>query len=116
MYEVFKKNFTYVDDLYFNIQKQIDFGEEIELDDSEALDYLQDLHSMNGILYVITDYCYEKKCGPFIIDSKEINKFVKNFFLSYGEAFYSTDIIVINFTKKLIWVLFHEGVCWLSKG
>lgn len=116
MYEIFGKNFKYVDELYFNVDKQIQFGEETELSDVETLEYLKKLHCMNGILYVVTDYCYEKECGPFIVDANQINDFVKNFLLIYGQAFYSTDIIVISFTEKLIWVLFHEGVCWLSKG
>ena len=34
----------------------------------------------------------------------------------YGEAFYSTDIVIINFEKKLLWVFFHEGIYWLSEG
>lgn len=42
--------------------------------------------------------------------------FVKDFKLVYNQAFYTTDIIIINFEEKLIWVLFHEGICWLSKG
>ena len=65
---------------------------------------------------MITDYCYEKKCGPFVVDANHINEFVENFSTAFGEAFYSTDVIVISFTEKLIWVLFHEGICWLSKG
>ena len=116
MNETFGKSFKYVDELYYNVDKQIQFGEETELSDIEALEYLQKLHCMRGTLYVITDYCYEKKCGPFIVDSNQINNFVKKFFEVYGETFYSTDIIVISFTEKLIWVLFHEGICWLSKG
>lgn len=116
MHDIFGKRFKYVDELYYNVNKQIQFGEETELSDVEALVYLQKLHYMSGILYVITDYCYEKKCGPFIVDANHINKFVENFSAAFGEAFYSTDVIVISFTEKLIWVLFHEGICWLSKG
>lgn len=116
MKQVFGKNFNSVDELYYNVTAEINFGEERELDDSEALKYLQDLHIMNGRLCVITDFCYEKECGPFVIDADEMNKFVDTFYLTYGEAFYSTDIVIINFEERLIWVLFHEGVCWLSEG
>lgn len=35
--------------------------------------------------------------------------------VTYGEAFYATDIIIVSFSEKMIWVLFHEGICWLSK-
>ena len=116
MHEIFGKGFKYVDELYYNVNNQIQFGEETELSDVEVLVYLQKLHYMSGILYVITDYCYEKKCGPFVVDANHINEFVEIFSTAFGEAFYSTDVIVISFTEKLIWVLFHEGICWLSKG
>lgn len=116
MHDIFGKGFKYVDELYYNVNNQIQFGEESELSDVEVLVYLQKLHYMSGILYVITDYCYEKKCGPFVVDANHINEFVENFSTAFGEAFYSTDVIVISFTEKLIWVLFHEGICWLSKG
>lgn len=99
--------------MYYNIDRQIQLGENIELDDVEALECL---HIMNGELCVITDYCYEKQSGPFIVDAKQMKDFVKTFFEVYGEAFYSTEIIIINFTEKRIWVLFHEGICWLSRG
>ena len=116
MHDIFGKGFKYVDELYYNVNNQLQFGEETELSDVEVLVYLQKLHYMSGILYVITDYCYEKKCGPFVVDANHINEFVENFSTAFGEAFYSTDVIVISFTEKLIWVLFHEGICWLSKG
>lgn len=116
MYATFGKKFKYVDELHYNVNRQIQFGEETELTDAEALAYLQELHFMSGMLYVITDYCYEKKCGPFIVAADRINEFVEGFYSHFGEAFYSTDIIVISFAEKLIWVLFHEGICWLSKG
>ncbi len=116
MYKILGKKFKYVDELYYNIDRQIQLGENIELDDVEALECLQSLHTMNGELCVITDYCYEKQSGPFIVDAKQMKDFVKTFFEVYGEAFYSTDIIIINFTEKRIWVLFHEGICWLSRG
>ena len=116
MHDIFGKGFKYVDELYYNVNNHIQFGEETELSDVEVLVYLQKLHYMSGILYVITDYCYEKKCGPFVVDANHINEFVENFSTAFGEAFYSTDVIVISFTEKLIWVLFHEGICWLSKG
>lgn len=114
--EVFGKRMRLVDDLYFNVIKRMDIGEFTELEDMQSLNYLQDLCEMSGELCVITDYCYKKKCGPFIVDASEINNFVKNFHAEYGEVFCSTDVIVISFTDKLIWVLFHEGICWLSKG
>lgn len=116
MHKTFGKSFKYADELYFNVCKRISFGEETELSDIEVLGYLRELHNMNGMLYVITDYCYENKCGPFIINANQFEDFVKNFLQVYGEAFYSTDIIVINFTEKIIWVFFHEGICWLSRG
>lgn len=77
---------------------------------------MQKLHPMNGMLYVITDYCYEKQCGPFIVKADQIDAFVEGFLTTNKEAWYSTDIIIVNFTERLIWVLFHEGICWLSKG
>lgn len=113
---VFGKGFKIVDELYFNIIKQIEFGEEREFEDIEALFLLEKLKNFNGCLYVITDYCYEKKCGPFVLDASELETFVKSFRVIYDQPFYSTDIIIINFEEKLIWVLFHEGICWLSKG
>ncbi len=114
--EVFGMKMKHIDDLYFNVIKRIDIGEFTELEDMKSLNYLQDLRKMNGELCVITDYCYEEKCGPFIIDASKINDFVKNFYMEYGTAFYSTDVIIINFAEELIWVLFHEGICWLTKG
>lgn len=113
---VFKKNFKIVDELYFNVVKQINFGERSEMKDLEVLYYLEKLHNFNGQLCVITDYCYEKKCGPFVINASEIYNFVKDFMLVYNQPFYASDVIIINFEEKLIWVLFHEGICWLSKG
>ena len=116
MEAVFEKRLVNVDDLYFNVDKEFKFGEGCELSDLEALDYLQNLCNMSGQLCVITDYCYERKCGPFVVEASEINEFVGDFYSVYGEAFYSTDIIIINFPEKKIWVLFHEGICWLSRG
>ena len=64
---VFGRTFHVVDDLYLNIVRQINFGEWIELDDLEALSYLEKLQKFSGQLCVINDYCYEKKCGPFLL-------------------------------------------------
>ena len=110
------KSFTYVDELYYNVVKERRFGERAELNDGESLKILQDLHNMQGELYIITDYCYEKRCGPFVVNAELIEEFVERFCSTYGETFYSTDIVIINFEEMLIWVLFHEGICWLSEG
>jgi len=116
MKQVFGRNFKYVDELYCNVTAKMNTGGERELDDCEALKYLQNLHIMNGNLCVITDFCYETKCGPFVMDASEINSFVDTFLDTYGETFYASDIVIISFEEKLIWVLFHEGICWLSEG
>mgnify|MGYP001073376442 FL=1 len=71
---------------------------------------------MKGELYVITDFCYFKKSGPFIVEASQIDDFVETFYKIYGEDFYSTDVVIINFEDKRIWVLFHEGRCWLSEN
>jgi len=115
MERVFGKSFNHVDDLYCNIKKEVNYGESVELNDNEALRYLQDLHTMEGTLYVITDICYYKNCGPFIVEADTIKSFVSKFYETYGEDFYSTDIVIVNFEEKRIWVLFHEGRCWLSE-
>ena len=115
MNQVFGKSFKNVDELYFNVTNEIAFDEETELSDLDALKYLQDLHEMTDILYVITDVCYEKKCGPFVVKADDLQVFVECFYSKYNEAFYSTDIVIISFEKRLIWVFFHEGVCWLSE-
>lgn len=70
----------------------------------------------DGILYVITDLCYVDNKGPFVVRAEDIGSFVHTYSSTYKEPFYSTDIIVVNFEEKLLWVLFHEGVCWLTKG
>ncbi len=57
MQAVFGKTFVDADDLYFNIKKEVKFGEETELSDIQALTLLQDLSIMCGQLFVITDYC-----------------------------------------------------------
>lgn len=31
------------------------------------------------------------------------------------KLFFSTDIVIVNFKEKLVWVVFHEGKCWLTK-
>lgn len=100
MNKIFGKSFKYVDELYVNVTKEINFGEDKELTDSEALKYLQDLHKMSGSLYVITDFCYEKEHEPFLLNANKINKFVETFNFVYGEFFYSTDIIIINFDDE----------------
>jgi len=65
----------------------------------------------------ITDLCYEKKYGgAFFVEANSMAEFVQTYKNKFGEAFYSTDIIIISFEIKLIWVFHHEGVCWLSKG
>ena len=116
MLSVFGKNFKYVEELYYNVIKENHFGEFVELDDNQALKYLTDLNEMTGELCVITDLCYENERGPFIINSCDIGNFVNSFLDVFGESFYSTDIIIVSFREKLIWVLFHEGLCWLSKS
>ena len=116
LHQAFGKSLKCADDLYFNVIKRRDIGEIIHLEDLESLKFLQELHRMRGELCIITDYCYEKKCGPFLVEADEITDFVGGFKSRYGEAFYSTDVIIISFAEKLIWVLFHEGICWLSRG
>lgn len=116
MKERFGKSFRYVDELYFNVEKRISFGECRILDDSEVLGYLQDLHSIRGEVCVITDLCYDKEYGTFIIDSNDLERFINTFYSVFGEVFYSTDVIIVNFEEKIIWVLFHEGIGWLSRG
>lgn len=66
-------------------------------------------------LYVITDLCYLPNFSPFVVDAKKIEEFVENFREMYNEAFFSTDIVIVNFKEKLVWVVFHEGKCWLTK-
>lgn len=108
--------FKRVDDLYFNVASKMNIGEDIEIEDIQALKYLQDLFPMRGKLYVITDTCYHNGNGPYAVDSGKVDNFVYTYMEEYGEPFFSTDIIIVNFEDKLIWVLFHEGVCWLTKG
>ena len=116
MFQVFGKSIHCVDELYFNVIKENRIGERITFKDEEVLNYLQDLHSMMGELYVITDYCYEHDYGPFMVCSKDLERFVNTFKTVFREPFYSTDIIIVSFEQKLIWVFFHEGMCWVSKG
>lgn len=116
MLESFGRNFLYVDDLHFNVKKEIRIGERVEFDDYQILKYLTSLHIMEGDLCIITDWCYKEKEGPFIVNANELEQFVNTYKMVYGEAFYSTDIVIINFKKKLLWVFFHEGICWLSEG
>ena len=113
---IFGKDFKNADELYFNVIKQINFEEGKELEDIEVLIILEELNKINGYIHVITDYCYEMQCGPFVLDASEIKTFVKSFRQNYDQPFYSTDIVIINFEEKLIWVFFHEGTCWLSRG
>ena len=114
MLESFGRNFFCVDDLHFNVKKEIRVGECVEFDDCQILQYLRSLHAMEGNLCIITDWCYKKNEGPFIVDANELGQFVNTYKMMYGEAFYSTDIVIINFEKKLLWVFFHEGLYWLS--
>lgn len=117
MSNVFGKNFRTIDELYFNVEKEKNIGERRMLDDYQVLKYLQELHKIEGAVYVITDLCYEKKYGGvFFVEENNLEEFVQTYKNKFGEAFYSTDIIIINFSRKLIWVFHHEGVCWLSKG
>ncbi len=116
MFQVFEKSIHCVDGLYFNVIKENRIGERISFKDNEVLNYLQDLHSMTGELYIITDYCYEHDYGPFMVGSNELERFVNTFKTVFREPFYSTDVIIVNFEQKLIWVFFHEGMCWVSKG
>jgi hypothetical protein len=117
LYEIFGKKMKSADDLYFNLIKQVEIGESTYLEDMDALNCLQDLQEMEGELCVIPDYCYDYKCGPFIVNANEIHDFVEEFLDEYGQVFHTGgDLIIINFEKKLIWVLFHEGICWLTKG
>ena len=97
MEQVFGKSFRQVDDLYYDISKEVNFGENVELNDNKALKYLQDLHIKKGKLYVITDFCYYKKSGPFIVEADMIESFVDTFYETFREDFYSTDIIIVNF-------------------
>lgn len=116
MCKVFGKKFKNVDELYFNVKKELIFGEENELEDMEALNYLKKLHNFSGELYIIADVSYCEEFGPFLVEAEDIDEFVSKFYCKYGEAFYSTDIVIVNFSEKLIWVLFHEGTCWLTIG
>jgi hypothetical protein len=76
MFQVFEKSIHCVDGLYFNVIKENRIGERISFKDNEVLNYLQDLHSMTGELYIITDYCYEHDYGPFMVGSNELERFV----------------------------------------
>ncbi len=62
---IFKK----ADDLYFNVASEINIGENIEIEDIQALKYLQNLFPMRGNLYIITDLCYCKDNGPHVVNS-----------------------------------------------
>ncbi len=116
MAAAFGRSFRKVDELYFNVEKEIRIGERVRFGDREVLEYLRALHHMEGELCVITDHCYVCRHGPFVVEAKEITYFVDTYPAVFGEAFYSTDIIVVNFEEKLLWVFFHEGMCWLSRG
>lgn len=115
MEQVFGRKFSQPDDLYYNVSREISFGEGLEMNDREALKYLQDLCVMSGELYVITDFCYYTKSGPFIVQAEAMERFTDTFYETYGETFYVTDIIIVSFAEKRIWVMFHEGKCWLSE-
>ncbi len=116
MVETFGRSFRLVDQLYFNVEKEIRIGERVSFGDLEVLGYLQSLHHMKGELCVITDHCYERDHGPFVVGAEEITGFVDTYPEVFHDAFYSTDIIIVNFEEKLLWVFFHEGMCWLSRG
>lgn len=116
MERVFGRSFVQADDLYFHVCKEVDFGENEEINDIEALKKLQALHDMKGELFVITDFCYYTKSGPFLVEASQLEDFVETFYQTYREDFYATDIVIISFEDKRIWVLFHEGKCWLSES
>ena len=63
--------FKRVDDLYFNVASKMNIGEDIEIEDIQALKYLQDLFPMRGKLYVITDICYHNGNGPYAVEDRK---------------------------------------------
>lgn len=115
MKEVFGFDFKTIDDLYIAVEKELKFSEFQEFDDREVIEYLYKLHPLCGELYIINDYCYDSANGPFCINEEQLDYFIESYKSQYGEAFYSTDIVIVNFREKRIWVFFHEGMCWTSK-
>lgn len=120
LYEVFGKKIKKLrrtEDLYFNVVKRVEIGDLAYVDDMETLYHLQDMQEMEGELYVAVGYCFLPGKGPFVVNANEIHDFVKEFYDEYGDTFFSLcDIVIINFEKAVIWVYFHEGMCWLTKG
>lgn len=112
--DTFNLEMQKIDDLYLNVISEKKMSEFIEYQDIEIIDYLIQLHPIKGEIYVINDYCYDLGNGPFCLDADNLYNFVQTFNKKYGEPFYSTDIIIINFKLKHIWVFFHEGLCWFS--
>jgi len=48
--------------------------------------------------------------GPFRIESANIKNFVNSHVEQFGERFLETDVFIVSFDLKSIWIFHHEGV------
>lgn len=79
------------------------------LSDKDIFERIKRLSEISGEVFVITDVCYRKEFGPFIVSSERLDEFVCNHELIFSERFVETDVLIISLCKKLVWMFHHSG-------
>ena len=105
--QLFKVDFIKVDDLLVN-EPVIYRWEEFII--TEIYNKLSELKGFEGDLFIVTDVSYNEGMGPFVVNSNDLEDFIKNHDDLFGEPFLDTDIIIISFEHKVAWVIHHEGI------
>jgi hypothetical protein len=108
--QCFNINFRKVDNFFMpnTVWHRLNGWEQLE--DVEIFQYLADLRAFEGMLFVITDACYQDSMGPFHLNATNINDFAKDHLNNFGECLFNTDVLVISIELKLVWIFHHEGV------
>lgn len=79
-------------------------------EDEEMYRLLENLHTFQGELLVVTRACWFENIGAFKVNSVELKKFVENHQRFFKYYFFDGDTLIINFELKLVWLFHHEGV------
>lgn len=108
--ENFCISFIKIDDFFKEGTEWFSLDDYEDLNDEEILSSLESLREFEGTLHVVTDASYQKRFGPFQVESTNIKSFVINHMKNFGERFLETDILIINSKLKLAWIFHHEGV------
>jgi hypothetical protein len=63
-----------------------------------------------GATLIVTEASFFRDLGAFLIDGDDLQRFVSEHLIRYGEVFFNGDVVIVEMHGSRIWLFHHEGM------